>query len=141
MEALRAFLGDSDDAPTAKFDDNKSGDFDTGQKGKNTTEDARDEKMSSSIDDLIRERTAKGWARPPSARRRMVVVLQIETLPDGTLTSVTVVKSSGDVPFDNSAVKAVKNISPLTEMNDMKADDSQPYRSFKMTLSPNDFPL
>src|SRR5690606_41746102 len=43
-------------------------------------------------------------------------ILRVNMLPDGTITAVTVSRSSGDAPFDNSAVAAVKNIGRLTEM-------------------------
>jgi colicin import membrane protein len=68
----------------------------------------------------------------------MKVVLQINMLPDGTVTSVSVSKSSGDASYDSSAVAAVKNIGRLTEMQGMKPADFQPYRSFKMTFTPED---
>jgi colicin import membrane protein len=108
MEALRALFDDSDVYVTSQ--------------------------TGNVIDNLIGKRVANGWIRTPSARRGMAVVLQIKMLPDGTVTSVTVVKSSGDVPFDNSAVDAVKSISPLPEMNELKENEFQYYRSFKMTL-------
>lgn len=111
------------------------------QLGTDTTEDSSDDKKGSGIDDLIRERTAEGWARPLSARKNMAVVLQVNMLPDGTVTSVSVVQSSGDAPFDNSAVKAVKSISPLSEMKKLTPSDFQPYSSFKMTLTPEDLTL
>lgn len=111
------------------------------QLGTDTTAGSTDDDMANGIDDLIRERTAEGWARPPSARKGMAVVLQINMLQDGTVTSVSVAKSSGDVPFDNSAVKAVKSFSPLSEMDKLKPSDFQPYRSFKMTLTPDDLTL
>ncbi len=103
--------------------------------------DERGDEVAGSFDDLIRSRAAEGWARPPSARKGMTVVLQIAMLPDGTITSVTVSKSSGDGPFDSSAVAAVKNIGRLTEMQGLKPSDFAPYRSFKMTFTPEDLAL
>ncbi|WP_338579436.1 cell envelope integrity protein TolA [Pseudomonas sp. ML2-2023-6] len=103
--------------------------------------DEQGDEVAGSFDDLIRARAAEGWARPPSARKNMTVVLQIGMLPDGTVTSVTVAKSSGDGPFDSSAVAAVKNIGRLTEMQGMKPSDFNPYRSFKMTFTPEDLAL
>ena len=94
-----------------------------------------------SFDELIRERAAGGWARPLLARKGMTVVLQIGMLPDGTVTSVIVSKSSGDDSFDSSAVAAVSNIVRLTEMQEMKPSDFAPYRSFKMTFTPEDLSL
>jgi colicin import membrane protein len=99
------------------------------------------DQTSGNFDDLIRIRAAEGWTRPPSARNNMTVVLQIAMLPDGTVTSVSVAKSSGDGPFDASAVAAVKNIGRLTEMQGLKPADFQPYRSFKMTFTPEDLAL
>src|SRR5471030_1865213 len=103
--------------------------------------DEQGDEVAGSFDDLIRARAAEGWARHPSARKGMTVVLQIGMLPDGTVTSVSIAKSSGDGPFDSSAVAAVKNIGRLTEMQGMKPTDFAPYRSFKMTFTPEDLAL
>ncbi|QHF02303.1 Cell division and transport-associated protein TolA [Pseudomonas asturiensis] len=103
--------------------------------------DERGDETAGSFDDLIRVRASEGWSRPPSARNNMSVVLQIGMLPDGTIASVSVAKSSGDGPFDSSAVAAVKNIGRLTEMQGLKPADFAPYRSFKMTFTPGDLAL
>jgi colicin import membrane protein len=103
--------------------------------------DEQGDETAGNFDDLIRSRAAEGWARPPSARKGMTVVLQIGMLPDGTVTSVSIAKSSGDTPFDSSAVAAVKNIGRLTEMQGLKPSDFSPYRSFKMTFKPEDLAL
>ncbi|UVJ46481.1 cell envelope integrity protein TolA [Pseudomonas sp. LS1212] len=103
--------------------------------------DEQGDEVAGDFDDLIRARAAEGWARPPSARKNMTVVLQIGMLPDGTITSVNVARSSGDGPFDSSAVAAVKNIGRLTEMQGLKPSDFNPYRSFKMTFTPEDLAL
>ncbi|WP_454911075.1 cell envelope integrity protein TolA [Stutzerimonas chloritidismutans] len=113
----------------------------------NTTEreqamaDTQGDQVSGNYDDLIKIRAAEGWSRPPSARNNMTVELQVNMLPDGTITNVSVSRSSGDVPFDNSAVAAVKNIGRLTEMQGLSPQDFQPYRSFKMTFTPEDLAL
>lgn len=78
------------------------------------------------------------WARPPSARSNMTVVLQIGITPDGKISSVNVAKSSGDAPFDNSAVAAIKSAPGFAELRDMNPSDFAPYRSFKMALTPED---
>lgn len=94
-----------------------------------------------SLDELIRARAAEGWSRPPSARKNMQVTLQIGMLPDGTITSVDVVKSSGDKPFDNSAVAAVKNIGKLREVQVMKLGNHEDYRKINMVFTPDDLAL
>ncbi len=103
--------------------------------------DTHGDQVAGNFDDLIRLRAAEGWTRPPSARNNMTVQLQVNMLPDGTITNVSVSRSSGDVPFDNSAVAAVKNIGRLTEMQGLSPQEFQPYRSFKMTFTPEDLVL
>ncbi len=97
--------------------------------------------LAAHFDELIKSRASEGWSRPPSVRQEMVVELQISISPDGTVTSVDVAKSSGDLAFDKSAVAAVKNIGRLTEMQEMKPIDTLKYRSFQMTFTPEDLAL
>jgi len=103
--------------------------------------DTQGDQVAGNFDDLIRMRAAEGWTRPPSARNNMSVTLRVNMLPDGTITAVTVSRSSGDAPFDSSAVAAVKNIGRLTEMQGLSAQEFQPYRSFMMTFTPEDLAL
>lgn len=104
-------------------------------------EEASEEEATGNIDDLLRLRAAQGWSRPPSARPSMTVVLRVAMLPDGTITSVNVATSSGDVPFDNSAVAAVRNIGRITEVQSLTPQQFQRYRSFLMTFTPEDLAL
>ena len=103
--------------------------------------DTQGDQTSGNFDDLIRLRAAENWTRPPSARNNMSVTLRVNMLPDGTITAVNVSRSSGDAPFDSSAVAAVKNIGRLTEMQGLSAQEFQPYRSFMMTFTPEDLAL
>jgi TonB family protein len=91
--------------------------------------------------ELIKSRASEGWSRPPSARQEMVVELQISISPDGTVTSVDIAKTSGDLAFDKSAVAAVKNIGRLTEMQEMKPMEISQFKSFKMKFTPEDLTL
>lgn len=97
--------------------------------------------LAAHFDELIKARSAEGWARPPSARKEMVVELEISITPDGTVKSVNVTKTSGDVPFDTSAVAAVKNIGRLTEIQEMKPSEINRYRLFTMKFTPDDLAL
>lgn len=99
------------------------------------------DEVAGSFDDLIRARASESWARPPSAKKGMKVVLQISMLPDGTMKSVSVARSSGDTPFDSSAVAAVKNVGRLPEMQGLRPSDFQPYRSFTMVFTTEDLTL
>lgn len=97
--------------------------------------------VTGNLDDLIRLRAAEGWNRPPSARRNMSVTLRVTMVPDGTVTSVNVLRSSGDSPFDSSAVAAVRNIGRISEMQTLKPQEFDRYRSFTMTFTPEDLEL
>ncbi len=99
------------------------------------------EEVAGTFEDLILARASEGWARPPSAKKGMKVVLQINMLPDGTMKSVSVARSSGDTPYDNSAVAAVKNVGRLPEMQGLRPSDFQQYSSFRMTVTPDDLAL
>ncbi len=97
--------------------------------------------LAAHFDELIKSRASEGWSRPPSARQEMIVELQISISPDGTVTSVDVAKTSGDLAFDKSAVAAVKNIGRLTEMQEMKPTEISQFKSFKMKFTPEDLTL
>lgn len=97
--------------------------------------------LAAHFDELIKSRASEGWSRPPSARQEMVVELQISISPDGTVTSVDISKTSGDLAFDKSAVAAVKNIGRLTEMQEMKPMEISQFKSFKMKFTPEDLTL
>ncbi|WCD79048.1 MULTISPECIES: cell envelope integrity protein TolA [Pseudomonas] len=99
------------------------------------------DKTAGNYDDLIRSRVSELWTRPPSARNGMSVVVQINMLPDGTITNASISRSSGDSAFDQSAISAVKNVGRITEMQGMSSADFNPYRSFKMTFTPEDLAL
>lgn len=106
-----------------------------------TAADTQGSQVAGGLDDLIRIRASEGWTRPPGATNGMTVIIQINMLSDGTVTNVSVARSSGNLPFDNSAVAAVKNIGRLVEMQRLSANEFAPYRSFKMTFSPEDLAL
>lgn len=93
------------------------------------------------FDDLIRARASEGWSRPPSARKNMAVTLQIGMATDGTIMSVDIAKSSGDLPYDRSVVATIKNIGRLPEAQRMKPSDIAKYRLFKMLFTPDDLAL
>ena len=103
--------------------------------------DEASQEVVGNIDDLLRLRAAQGWSRPPSARPNMTVRLRVTMLPDGTITSVNVATPSGDGPFDNSAVAAVRNIGRVSEVQNLKPNEFERYRSFTMTFTPEDLAL
>ncbi|MBC9251718.1 protein TolA [Pseudomonas alcaligenes] len=99
------------------------------------------DQVTGNFDDLIRKEVSARWSRPPSARNGMTVTVQVNMLPDGTITNASVVRSSGDAAFDSSAVTAVRNVGQIPEMQGISSADFAPYRSFKMTFTPEDLDL
>ena len=106
-----------------------------------TQADTLGSQVAGSFDDLIRQLVSQNWTRPPSARNGMVVVVQINMLPDGTIANASVSRSSGDAGFDSSAVNAVRNVGRISEMQGLSPADFAPYRSFEMTFTPEDLAL
>ncbi len=100
------------------------------------------DQVAGSLDDLIIKLVSEQWRRPPSARNGMSVEVMIEMLPDGTITNASVTRSSGDSPFDSSAVSAVRSVGRIPEMQQLdRATFDQMYRQRRIIFKPEDLGL
>lgn len=100
------------------------------------------DEVAGNLDDLIVMLVSQQWRRPPSARNGMSVEVLIEMLPDGTITNASVTRSSGDSPFDNSAVQAVRNVGRIAEMQQLdRATFDRLYRQRRAVFKPEDLGL
>jgi len=82
---------------------------------------------------------AANWSRPPSARRGMEVMLEISLGSAGMVTSVRVVKSSGNAAFDLSAEQAVKKVGQFSRLREMDPMVYQrDFRRIKILFRPDD---
>lgn len=100
------------------------------------------DQVAGSIDDKIIMLVSQQWRRPPSARNGMSVEVLINFLPDGTVTNVSITRSSGDTPFDSSAIAAVRNVGRITEMQTVpSAEFNARYRNCRMIFKPEDLDL
>ncbi|WOU25635.1 cell envelope integrity protein TolA [Pseudomonas aeruginosa] len=98
--------------------------------------------VTGSLDDLIVNLVSQQWRRPPSARNGMSVEVLIEMLPDGTITNASVSRSSGDKPFDSSAVAAVRNFGRIPDMQQLpRATFDSLYRQRRIIFKPEDLSL
>lgn len=98
--------------------------------------------VTGSLDDLIVNLVSQQWRRPPSARNGMSVEVLIEMLPDGTITNASVSRSSGDKPFDSSAVAAVRNVGRIPERQQLpRATFDSLYRQRRIIFKPEDLSL
>ena len=97
------------------------------------------DQVAGNLDDLIIKLITENWQRPMSARRGMSVELLIQMLPDGTVTNASVSRSSGDAPFDSSAVAAVRNVGRIPEMQQLdRATFDRLYRQRRVIFKPED---
>lgn len=104
--------------------------------------DTQGDEIAGSLDDLIVKLVSDNWTRPPSARNGMSVEVQIDMLPDGTITGASVTRSSGDSAFDGSAVSAVRKVGRIPEMQQLdSATFNQLYRQRRAVFKPEDLSL
>ncbi len=109
---------------------------------KKAAAEAAKKEVTGSLDDLIVNLVSQQWRRPPSARNGMSVEVLIEMLPDGTITNASVSRSSGDKPFDSSAVAAVRNVGRIPEMQQLpRATFDSLYRQRRIIFKPEDLSL
>lgn len=100
------------------------------------------DEVAGNLDDLIVKLVSERWIRPPSARAGMSVEVLIEMLPDGTIINASVTRSSGDAPFDSSAVQAVRNVGRIAEMQQLdRATFDSLYRQRRAVFKPEDLGL
>ncbi len=100
------------------------------------------DQVAGNLDDLIIKLVSEQWQRPPSARNGMSVEVLIEMLPDGTITNASVLRSSGDQSFDNSAAAAVRNVGRIAEMQQLdRATFDAMYRKRRVVFKPEDLAL
>lgn len=82
-----------------------------------------------SLDDLVKQLVTDNWIVQGNPSPDTTVGLLIEMLPDGTITNVTISRSSGNTAFDNSAVTAARNVGRIPEIQQLDADTfNQLYR-------------
>ncbi|MFI8744604.1 cell envelope integrity protein TolA [Pseudomonas sp. NPDC077186] len=97
------------------------------------------DQVAGNLDDLIIKLITENWQRPMSARRGMSVELLIQMLPDGTIANASVSRSSGDAPFDSSAVAAVRNVGRIPEVQQLdRATFDSLYRQRRVIFKPED---
>lgn len=97
------------------------------------------EEMATSYAALIRDTVVNYWSRPPSARNGMETVLAIQLVPTGEIVSVSVLRSSGSVAFDRSAINAVEKAGSFPELRNLPPREfEQTFRRFQLLFRPED---
>ncbi len=83
-------------------------------------------KFGAAITDKVKGR----WVIPAKLPQKLSATLQIKTELNGRIKSVKIIRSSGNIAFDNSAVQAVKQSSPLPMPK--KADWAKEFNKINM---------
>ena len=95
------------------------------------------EQMSASYAASIRDTVESYWSAPPSARNGMEALLAIQLVPTGELVSVSVLRSSGSVAFDRSALNAVEKAAAFPELRNLpRREFERRFRRFQLLFRP-----
>lgn len=101
----------------------------------------RDQEAVASFAGMIQRDIQNNWSRPPSARIGMHVVLLIQLIPSGDVINVSVLKSSGNDSFDQSAITAVRRVGKfpyLKELDKTPQVFERNFRRLQLDFSPED---
>lgn len=85
----------------------------------------------------IYQRIVDNWSRPPSARNGMEVELRVELVPTGDVVAVTILRSSGNTAFDQSAEAAVRKARRFEVPKESRLFE-QRFRRFNLLFRPED---
>ena len=93
---------------------------------KQSLESLKKEKFKVTIN-IIQKKFIDLWDKPFVLNDDIKVSIKIKLAPSGEILSRTLIQSSGDNKFDDSAMKAVNKISFLKEVSNLKREDFEKY--------------
>ena len=76
---------------------------------------------------IIKKKFIELWNKPFVLNEDIKVSIKIKLAPSGEILSKTLIESSGNDKFDDSAMKAVSNISFLKEVSNLRREDFERY--------------
>jgi len=85
---------------------------------------------------LIRQKVERNWVRPAGWSRNMECVVRVRLAPTGEVIQATVIRPSGNPPFDRSVENAVYKASPLPLPEDKSLFDH--FRELELRFRPGD---
>ena len=93
---------------------------------KQSLESLKKEKFKVTIN-IIQKKFIDLWDKPFVLNDDIKVSIKIKLAPSGEILSRTLIQSSGDNKFDDSAMKAVGKISFLKEISNLNREDFEKY--------------
>ena len=76
---------------------------------------------------IIQKKFIELWNKPFVLNEDIKVSIKLKLAPSGEILSKTLIESSGNDKFDDSAMKAVSNISFLKEVSNLRREDFERY--------------
>ena len=97
------------------------------------------QKAAENVLDAMTTRITRAWRRPVAFKGGLEVYLRMSLASNGELVDVRVVKTSGDVLFDRSALTAVQRAAPFDEVKQFDAATfEEKFRSLTVKFRPED---
>ena len=97
------------------------------------------EKAAANTLDAMTTRITQAWRRPVAFKGGLEVYLRMSLASNGELVDVRIVKTSGDVLFDRSALTAVNRAAPFDEVKRFDAATfEKKFRSLTVKFRPED---
>lgn len=81
---------------------------------------------------LVKDKIQGGWLRPEGLPPGLKCLIKIGAVADGTVHTVTILKSSGNLAFDQTATAAVYNAAPLPFPPGGQADLTDEFLNFTL---------
>lgn len=95
--------------------------------------------LAGNLDDLIISRVSQHWRRPPVTRNGVSATVLLQMRHDGTITGVSINRSSGDQAFDQSVVNALLRLGHIPEMSQLdRSTFERMYAQRRLILRPED---
>ena len=95
--------------------------------------------QSATVLDAITTRITRAWRRPVAFKGGLEVYLRMSLASNGELVDVRIIKTSGNVLFDRSAVTAVERAAPFDEVKQFdEATFEERFRSLTVKFRPED---
>ena len=97
------------------------------------------EKAAANTLDAITTRLTRAWRRPVAFKGGLEAYLRMSLASNGELVDVRIIKTSGDVLFDRSALTAVNRAAPFDEVQQFdEATFEEKFRSLTVKFRPED---
>lgn len=75
------------------------------------------------VDSILSHRISTNWVKPAGSVDGLKAVVRMKLARDGKLISVEVTQSSGNQPFDDSALSAIQDVGPIDEIARLSDQD------------------